>query len=51
MAQPPEDVHLGLTARLVKLFLLSKLPTIIILVSLLAGAASRRPPQSPVQSS
>jgi multidrug efflux pump subunit AcrB len=42
MAKPPEsaDVHLGLTARLVKLFLLSKLPTIIILVSLLAGAAA-----------
>ncbi len=42
MAPPPEpaEVHLGLTARLVRLFLLSKLPTIIILVSLLAGAAA-----------
>ncbi len=40
MAQPPEEVHLGLTARLVKVFLLSKLPTIIILVSLLAGVAA-----------
>jgi len=48
VAQPPEEVHLGLTARLVKLLLLSKLPTLIILVSLLAGAASRRAPQSPV---
>ena len=37
MANNPEDLHLGLTARLVKVFLLSKLPTIIILVSLLAG--------------
>jgi multidrug efflux pump subunit AcrB len=36
----PEDLHLGLTARLVKLFLLSKLPTIIIIVCLLAGAAA-----------
>jgi multidrug efflux pump subunit AcrB len=40
MAQPSNDLHLGLTARLVKLFLLSKLPTIIILVCLLAGAAA-----------
>jgi multidrug efflux pump subunit AcrB len=40
MTQPPEEVHLGLTARLVKLFLLSKLPTIIIMVSLLAGLAA-----------
>jgi len=37
MAEPSENLHLGLTARLVKVFLLSKLPTIIILVSLLAG--------------
>ena len=37
MANNPEDIHLGPTARLVKVFLLSKLPTIIILVSLLAG--------------
>jgi len=54
MTQPPEDLHLGLTARLVKLFLLSKLPTIIIMVSLLAGLAghgldlaSRQAPGSP----
>jgi multidrug efflux pump subunit AcrB len=40
MTQPSEEVHLGLTARLVKLFLLSKLPTIIIMVSLLAGLAA-----------
>jgi multidrug efflux pump subunit AcrB len=40
MADSPDEVHLGLTARLVKLFLLSKLPTIIIIVSLLAGAAA-----------
>jgi multidrug efflux pump subunit AcrB len=33
----PEDLHLGPTARLVKVFLQSKLPTIIIIVSLLAG--------------
>ena len=39
MTQPPEDLHLGLTARLAKLFLLSKLPPIIIMVSLLAGLA------------
>jgi len=32
-----EEVHLGLTGRLVKLFLLSKLPTIFILVSIFAG--------------
>jgi multidrug efflux pump subunit AcrB len=37
MANKPQELHLGLTARLVKVFLLSKLPTIIILVSLLAG--------------
>ena len=37
MANNPEEIHLGPTARLVKVFLLSKLPTIIILVSLLAG--------------
>jgi multidrug efflux pump subunit AcrB len=40
MVNKPEDLHLGLTARLVKVFLLSKLPTIIILVSLLAGLAA-----------
>src|SRR4030066_439528 len=40
MANNPKDPHLGLTARLVKVFLLSKLPTIIILVSLLAGLAA-----------
>ncbi len=32
-----EEVHLGLTARLVKVFLTSKLPTIFILLSLFAG--------------
>src|SRR4030066_1321195 len=37
MDQPSPELHLGATARLVKVFLLSKLPTIIILVSLLAG--------------
>src|SRR4030042_4135086 len=37
MTNKPPDLHLGATARLVKVFLLSKLPTIIILVSLLAG--------------
>ena len=37
MAKQPQELHLGPTARLVKVFLLSKLPTIIILVSLLAG--------------
>jgi multidrug efflux pump subunit AcrB len=36
----PEDLHLGLTARLVKRFLESKLPTLIIIISLLAGAAA-----------
>lgn len=36
----PEEVHLGLTARLVKVFLTSKLPTIFIMVSLFAGAAA-----------
>ncbi|MDD2901278.1 MAG: efflux RND transporter permease subunit [Syntrophales bacterium] len=40
MNKAPEDLHLGPTARLVKVFLLSKLPTIIILVSLLAGVAA-----------
>jgi multidrug efflux pump subunit AcrB len=38
MAHKPEDLHLGPTARLVKVFLLSKLPTIIIIVCILAGA-------------
>src|SRR4030067_684867 len=37
MNKLPPDLHLGPTARLVKVFLLSKLPTIIILVTLLAG--------------
>jgi len=37
MANKPNELHLGPTARLVKVFILSKLPTIIILVSLLAG--------------
>ena len=37
MTNKPKELHLGPTARLVKVFLLSKLPTIIILVSLLAG--------------
>ncbi len=37
MADPPEEIHLGLTARLVRVFLESKLPMIIIIVSLLAG--------------
>jgi multidrug efflux pump subunit AcrB len=36
----PQDLHLGLTARLVKRFLESKLPTLIIIISLLAGAAA-----------
>jgi len=36
----PEDLHLGLTARLVKVFLLSKLPIIICIVCLLAGLAA-----------
>ncbi|MBW1991865.1 MAG: efflux RND transporter permease subunit [Deltaproteobacteria bacterium] len=36
----PDDLHLGYTARLVKLFLLSKLPTIFIIVSLFAGAVA-----------
>jgi multidrug efflux pump subunit AcrB len=40
MANTSSELHLGPTARLVKVFLLSKLPTIIILVSLLAGAAA-----------
>ena len=35
-----EELHLGLTARLVRRFLESKLPTLIILISLLAGAAA-----------
>ena len=30
--RPSEDVHLGLTARLVKVFLTSKLPTIFIIL-------------------
>jgi multidrug efflux pump subunit AcrB len=35
-----EEIHLGYTARLVKVFLTSKLPTIFIIVSLFAGAAA-----------
>ena len=35
-----KDLHLGLTARLVKVFLTSKLPTIFIILSLFAGAAA-----------
>ncbi len=35
-----QDLHLGLTARLVRRFLESKLPTLIIILSLLAGAAA-----------
>lgn len=46
MSNSSNDVHLGLTARLVKLFLLSKLPTTIIMVSLLAGLAARQAPGS-----
>ena len=38
MATSPEDLQLGLTARLVKVFLTSKLPTIFIILSLFAGA-------------
>jgi multidrug efflux pump subunit AcrB len=34
------DLHLGLTARLVKVFLTSKLPTIFIVLSLLAGVVA-----------
>jgi len=40
MGNNSKEVHLGLTARLVKLFLESKLPTLIIILSLLAGAAA-----------
>ena len=40
MVNHPEDLHLGLTARLVRRFLESKLPTLIIVISLLAGAAA-----------
>jgi multidrug efflux pump subunit AcrB len=35
-----EELHLGFTARLVKVFLTSKLPTIFIILSLFAGAAA-----------
>jgi multidrug efflux pump subunit AcrB len=35
-----EELHLGLTARLVKVFLTSKLPTIFIILSLFAGAVA-----------
>ncbi|HZE22056.1 MAG TPA: efflux RND transporter permease subunit, partial [Desulfobaccales bacterium] len=37
MADNQEDVHLSLLARMVRFFLLSKLPTIIIVVCALAG--------------
>ena len=40
MAKESQDLHLGLTARLVRRFLESKLPTLIIVISLLAGAAA-----------
>jgi multidrug efflux pump subunit AcrB len=40
MAANFEDLHLCLTARLVRRFLESNLPTLIIIVSLLAGAAA-----------
>jgi multidrug efflux pump subunit AcrB len=40
MADQPNDLHLGITARLVKVFLTSKLPTIFIVLSLLLGAAA-----------
>ena len=40
MDNNPEDLHLGLTARLVRRFIESKLPTLIIIISLLAGAAA-----------
>ena len=36
----PQTLHLGLTARLVRQFLESKVPTLIIIISLLAGAAA-----------
>ncbi len=35
-----KEPHFGATARLVRVFLLSKLPTLVILISLLAGAAA-----------
>ena len=35
-----EELHLGFTARLVKVFLTSKLPTIFIVLSLFAGAVA-----------
>jgi multidrug efflux pump subunit AcrB len=40
MDNSPKDLHLGFTARLVKVFLTSKLPTIFIVLSLFAGAAA-----------
>ena len=40
MSSNPPELHLGLTARLVRRFLESKLPTLIIVISLLAGAAA-----------
>ncbi len=40
MDNSSKDLHLGLTARLVKVFLTSKLPTIFIVLSLFAGAAA-----------
>jgi multidrug efflux pump subunit AcrB len=35
-----KEPHFGLTARLVRVFLLSKLPTLVIIISLLAGAVA-----------
>ncbi|MEJ5330344.1 MAG: efflux RND transporter permease subunit [Desulfobaccales bacterium] len=40
MTNGPDKPQLGLTARLVEVFLTSKLPTIFILISLLAGAVA-----------
>jgi multidrug efflux pump subunit AcrB len=40
MASNPPELHLGLTARLVRRFIESKLPTLVIIISLLAGAAA-----------
>ena len=39
-SHPSEELHLGFTARLVKVFLTSKLPTIFIVLSLFAGAVA-----------
>ena len=40
MPNAPEDLHLGLTARLVKVFLTSQLPVIFIILSIFAGAVA-----------